>query len=409
VLTSEERADIQHELARVLAAKANPQAYIQVIFPDSADSEAILGAPMWAGDPTTLASFVLRHCLRIGWARDPAVSPLQVLLDYLITDEGIVRFEQILKRVQDHIDPNPSAHDASWNEHTISTDAIVYGRPPEGAPGAEPNGQPVASRRAAQPTDSTPAGAQGDPGTVAGPVHRVKQILSGQYAVAILGGIIATVVGGVVVALLLSAFTGSPSGNKAHGTGNSTSRPTLPSSTPLPISDLKTVAVLADPHSRGVRSVAFSFDHKYLVAADANGNAYVWATPANTIANTLTARTSQGVNAAAFSKDGKLATGDANGHIYLWSGAHYYEQLADPSSKGVTTVAFTPNSQYLAAGDANGRTYIWNLATHRTVAVLADPQSLGVRSVAFTPNGQFLAIGDANGRAYIRDVSNTGA
>jgi WD domain, G-beta repeat len=171
------------------------------------------------------------------------------------------------------------------------------------------------------------------------------------------------------------------------------------------------VADLPDPQSEGVRGVAFSFDYKYLAAADGNGKTYLWAIPADKIQLTLTAPDSLGANAEAFPPNDTMnATGDGNGHIYLWAGGPgQYQLLTDPASKGVESIAITPNSKYLAAGDLNGHTYIWDLATHKIVADLPDPHSEGVHSVAFTPDGGLLAAGDNNGNTYIWEVSNTGA
>jgi eukaryotic-like serine/threonine-protein kinase len=121
--------------------------------------------------------------------------------------------------------------------------------------------------------------------------------------------------------------------------------------------------------------VAFSFDYKYLAAADGNGNPYLWATPEDRIKLVLTDPDSKGANAVAFPPNDTMnATGDGNGHIYLWAG-NQYKTLTDPTSEAVEAVAFTPNSQYLAAGDVNGHTYIWNLATGTIVADLPDPHS----------------------------------
>jgi WD domain, G-beta repeat len=166
--------------------------------------------------------------------------------------------------------------------------------------------------------------------------------------------------------------------------------------------------VLRDPGSEGVRGVAFSYDYKYLAAADGNGRTYLWALPSDKIYLRLRDPGSKGANAVAFPPNDTMnATADGNGHIYLWAGTHY-TRLTDPASKGVNAVAFTPNSKYLAAGDANGHTYIWDMATHKIVANLPDPDSKGVRGVAFTPNGKFLAAGDVNGDIYISNLSHIG-
>jgi WD40 repeat protein len=74
-----------------------------------------------------------------------------------------------------------------------------------------------------------------------------------------------------------------------------------------------------DPDSKGVRSMAFTADGKFLATADANGRTYVWSVVTRKIAATLRDPGSHGVNAVAFRPGSSvLAAGDANGRVYLW-------------------------------------------------------------------------------------------
>jgi len=71
--------------------------------------------------------------------------------------------------------------------------------------------------------------------------------------------------------------------------------------------------------------------------------------------------------------------------------------LANPRSRGVNGVAFSPDGGLLAA-DGNGCSYLWDVAGGELVATLANPDSRGVNDVAFGPDGGLLAAADGNGR-----------
>jgi WD40 repeat protein len=70
------------------------------------------------------------------------------------------------------------------------------------------------------------------------------------------------------------------------------------------------------------------------------------------------------------------------------------------TSGGVNAVAFSPDGKLLAAGYSDGDARLWNPATGQTVAVPL-PSGTGsagsVSGVAFSPDGKFLATADTDG------------
>ena len=144
--------------------------------------------------------------------------------------------------------------------------------------------------------------------------------------------------GALIVAAIITGvfYLAGSQGSGSAGSAIAAPSQKATSSTPVPtpVSAIPVAAVLRDPNGKSVRSVAYSFDEKYLATADANGHTYLWAMPADTLAVTLSDPASRGANAVTFPQNDTMnATADGNGHIYLWQGIQY-RQLADPISKG---------------------------------------------------------------------------
>ena len=110
VLRKSERDQIETEFASMLAAQANPRSLITVVFKTAADS-LLLNLPASAM-PREIASFTIAECLVSRWTLDPSL--LEMLIVYLVETRGVGSLDEVLTRVKQHIDPNPTIYDAAW-------------------------------------------------------------------------------------------------------------------------------------------------------------------------------------------------------------------------------------------------------------------------------------------------------
>ncbi len=147
-------------------------------------------------------------------------------------------------------------------------------------------------------------------------------------------------------------------------------------------------------------SVAFSFGGGLtLVSGYSSGTAQVWDVASCLTVAALHSHVSGAVYSVAYSPLGALATGGANGAVFIWNLAT--NQVAVTLSVGgpVQTVAFSPDGRVLAAGGDFG-VRLFNASTHRVVGSPL-PTGAGATSVAFSPDGRLLAIAGTSGIALV--------
>ncbi len=102
------------------------------------------------------------------------------------------------------------------------------------------------------------------------------------------------------------------------------------------------------------------------------------------------ALSTEGGEGLSLSADGRVATGDNNGNILLFSleDGQALAQFAHPDAALVKSLSFHPNG-LLAAGYDNNDIILWE-ASGKIVQVLKEHQEV-VQTVAFSADGQFLA------------------
>ena len=119
------------------------------------------------------------------------------------------------------------------------------------------------------------------------------------------------------------------------------------------------------------------------------------------------------VTALAASPDGnRLASADAEGHLYLWDLAQGGPPVSLEPGRGVLSLSFSPDGRTLVvgtlAGGADGKSQlqIWNVTTRTVTRKL--PLADHVYASAISPDGQRLAYtGGLNGEVFVEPLEGT--
>jgi WD40 repeat protein/transcriptional regulator with XRE-family HTH domain len=142
-----------------------------------------------------------------------------------------------------------------------------------------------------------------------------------------------------------------------------------------------------------VNAVAFSPDGTQVAAGTADASVLVW--NAATRALTATLPHPQPVTSLAWDGTGRLAAGDADGTVSLWT-------LPTPvlaTGNATTGVAFSPDGHTIAA--AGQDVQLWNAARRTLIAARPLPAGTIVNSIAYSPSGKLLAIARSDGTAWL--------
>ncbi len=107
-----------------------------------------------------------------------------------------------------------------------------------------------------------------------------------------------------------------------------------------------------------------------------------------------------------YSSDGdRVATGDRNGVIKLWScDGSLLKTLAQSHQLSVSQVVFSPGSQYVASAGSDGQVFLWAREDDFSELVKLDygsGQKSRILKLVFSPNGKYLAAGSNDGQIYL--------
>ncbi|HEX3620306.1 MAG TPA: WD40 repeat domain-containing protein, partial [Candidatus Udaeobacter sp.] len=180
-------------------------------------------------------------------------------------------------------------------------------------------------------------------------------------------------------------------------------------------------------HSYSVNSVTYSPDSQWLVSGSSDRTVKIWRRD-GTFIRTLAIPFDINhqlfdVFSVAISPDGTLIAAGVQQtiggnqctsavHIWRISDGQLVQTftgyaVGDITNTGVTSVAFSPDGQYLASGSKDRSVKVWRMSNGTLVSSRFD-HAQPVNSVAFSPNGQWLASGSNDNTAKLYRTSDWG-
>lgn len=164
-----------------------------------------------------------------------------------------------------------------------------------------------------------------------------------------------------------------------------------------------------EPEARGLWSVAFSPDGKYMAASGDQSTVNVWESGyPNSWKKILSFEHKEEIRSVIFSSDNKhLATAGYDGTASIWNietrEVKRFKREDHSDIDKVRTVAFSPDGLKLATGHQDGIVILWDAASTQEIKRFKAHFSL-VWGVCFNPTGTFLASASADKTAKIWDV-----
>jgi cytochrome c len=139
-------------------------------------------------------------------------------------------------------------------------------------------------------------------------------------------------------------------------------------------------------HGGPVRAIAATPDGEHAISGSFDTSAIVWSLTSSKAERVLKFHDGA-VNAVAFLKDGRMATGGEDARIALWRpGGDKPEQILEGHTGPIVALAVSPDGRWLASGAWDHTARLW-LLNERTSRALEGHQQ-NVNGVAFLPDGR---------------------
>jgi WD40 repeat protein len=157
------------------------------------------------------------------------------------------------------------------------------------------------------------------------------------------------------------------------------------------------VAVLKG-HDNVVLGLAFSPDGKYLISGSSEQSAIIWDVEKKSLKHRLEGHHAQ-IYAVGFTTDSARAiTGSYDQTLKLWSVADGSEiaHMIGHQDK-VRSIAVAPDGR-IASGDGQGKIWLWDGKTGEYIGILAEQDGSSVGSMTFSPDGKYLLTSCGGGK-----------
>ena len=139
-------------------------------------------------------------------------------------------------------------------------------------------------------------------------------------------------------------------------------------------------------HGGPVRAIAISADGIRAVSGSFDTSAIRWSLKRNVALQVMRFH-DNAVNAVAYLKDGRIATGGADARIAIWTpGKAHPDKVLDGHTGPIVGLAVSPDGKWLASASWDHTVRLWPLAGGAPRVLTGN--AMNVNGVAFSPDGQ---------------------